>query len=89
MAIASQMVTFAGDRASVSLPDTFRASISGAGLIATFGAKSDHTVELSLLGVLPNEGGAKTRAIGFIQSQAKKREVSASGAGVRAAQLNR
>lgn len=84
MASATQVVTFAAERASVPLPDAFRVTTSDDGLVATFGAESDHTVELSLLGVLPGTGGAKAQAIGFIESQGKKKSAKVSSDGERA-----
>src|SRR5688572_2927252 len=84
MAAATQVVPFAGERASVPLPDAFRVSTSNDGLIATFGAEFDHTVELSLLGVLSKSGGPQAQAIGFIQSQGKKKGAKVSSDGERA-----
>lgn len=84
MATATQVVPFAGSRASVPLPETFRVSTSDDGLVATFGADSDHTVELSLLGVLPKSDGPKAQAIGFIQSQGKKKGAQVSSDSERA-----
>ena len=83
MSHASQMVTFASDRASVPLPDSFKVTKSGEGLIATFGPASDHTVELSLVGVIP-KGGSANQAIEFIESQAKKKGAKVTSDGTRA-----
>ena len=84
MASATQVVTFAAERAPVPLPDAFRVSTSNDGLVATFGPGSDHTVELSLLGVLPGTGEPRARAIDFIQSQGKKKGAKVSSDGERA-----
>jgi len=84
MSTASQVVTFASERASVPFPDSFKVTTSADGLIATFGADSDHTVELSLLAMLPAKGGARDQAIAFIDSQAKKRGAKVSSDGERA-----
>src|SRR5690349_11651569 len=84
MALGAQVVTFAAERASVPLPDTFRVSRTNDGLVATFGAKLDHTVELSLLGVLPKSAGSQAQAIGFIQSQGKKKGAKVASDGERA-----
>lgn len=84
MAAATQVVPFAGKRASVPLPDAYRVSTSDDGLIATFGADSDHTVELSLLGALPTSDKSQAQAIGFIQAQGKKKGAKVSSDGERA-----
>jgi hypothetical protein len=84
MATATQVVPFAGMRASVPLPNAFRVSASEDGLVATFGAESDHRVELSLLGVLPKSGGPQAQAIDFIQAQGKKKGAKVSSDGERA-----
>jgi hypothetical protein len=84
VASSFQEVTFAAGKAPVPLPDGFRVSTFGDGLIATFGTDADHTVELSLLGVLSKAGAPQAQAIAFIQSQGKKKGAKVSSDGERA-----
>jgi hypothetical protein len=84
MSIASQVVKFASDRASVPFPQSFKMVTSDDGVVATFGQDSDHTVELTLLGVIPKEGGRRDLAVDFIQSQGKKKGAKVSSDGERA-----
>jgi hypothetical protein len=83
MANAAQDVNFASDRASVPLPDSFRIDKTDDGLIATFGAESDHTVEITLLAVL-SKPGTRELALDFIKAQAEKRRAEVSTDGERA-----
>jgi hypothetical protein len=83
MAGAAQDVSFASDRASVPLPDSFRIEKTDDGLVATFGAERDHTVEITLLAVL-SKPGAQGLALAFIKAQGEKRRAEVSTDGERA-----
>lgn len=70
---ATQVVSFASGKATAPLPDGFSISTSGDGLTATFGEQSDHTVELSLVGIIPDPDGTHAQALAFINQQGEKK----------------
>jgi len=84
LASASQLVRFAADRATVPLPESFRVEVSGNDVVATFGAELDHKMELSLLAVIPNKGGARNLALTFIKEQGQKKGAKVHTDGKRA-----
>lgn len=75
LALAAQKVSFASDKATVPLPESFRVSKAGDDLTAIFGVDGDHKLELTLLKDLSSAGGAKNRAVEFVASQAEKKGV--------------
>ena len=81
---AIQTVTFASGRATVPLPGTFRVTQEGDGLVAVFGADSDHRLELTLIKALPGAGGATDLAVQFVKSQGAKKNAKVSLADGRA-----
>jgi len=83
VATATQVVQFASARASAPFPDSFQVKVSGDEVIATFGAKGDHTLQLRLLGALPKSSG-EGRALDFIKEQGKKRGARVLSDGERA-----
>jgi hypothetical protein len=83
MANASQLVRFASDRATVPLPDSFKVEVKGDDVSASFGAAQDHTVEITLLAVLPKAGG-NDLALQFVTAQGEKKGAKVLSDGQRA-----
>lgn len=84
MSAAARTVSFASNRASVSVPDSFAVETSGQTLVATFGTQRDHTVEMTLLSVLTRPDATNDPAIAFVHAQAKRKGAKVSSDGRRA-----
>lgn len=82
--MATSIVNFASGQASVPLPGSYHVKTEGDGLIATFGERRAHKLEITLMGRLSSERGEDDLGARFVRDQAAKRNIKASSAPGRA-----
>lgn len=82
-AFARPPVTFSDGHAVAPLPDSFEIRSADEDLVATFGAKGDHQLQLSLLKDLSSIGG-QNLAVNFVNVQGQKKGIKVASDGERA-----